>query len=91
MKVYLRTLWIIFLVAVVVIVGGRVQLPAQGEAAKPVENHRYQIAAWGSGQFVEGRQRVSAGAYIVDSQTGDVYQIINNDAPTFLGSIHKKK
>ena len=91
MQSTVRNLLIVALVAVLMFVAWREQSPAQGEAAKPVENHRYQIAAWGSGQFVDGKQRATAGAYIVDSQTGDVYQIINNDAPAFIGAIPKKK
>lgn len=91
MQSSVRNLLIIAFVAVLVFVAWREQSPAQGEAAKPVENHRYQIAAWGGVATAGARDVANSGAYIVDSQTGDVFEVRNDDAPKFLGSLPKKK
>src|SRR5947208_131536 len=52
---------------------------------------RYQVSAWGNGQFVDGNMKVAYGAYIIDSKTGDLYFSQNDSAPRLIGSVVKKK
>jgi hypothetical protein len=51
---------------------------------------RYQVSAWGNGQFVDGNMKVAYGAYIIDSKTGDLYFSQNDSAPRLIGSLKKK-
>ena len=78
-------------VALLALVVWREYSSAQGEAAKPAATvGRYQLSSWGSAMLSEGRMKVASGAYIVDSETGDVYSLENNGAPKLLGVIPKK-
>jgi len=63
---------------------------AQGEPAKPrAATNRYQISSWGSATLVGGKMQVGCGAYIVDSESGDVYFVTNEDVPRLLGAVKK--
>jgi hypothetical protein len=84
----------IFVFSIVTILGlvvCREYLSAQGEPAKPAATvGKYQISSWGGATFAEGKMKVASGAYILDSETGNVYSLENNGAPHLLGAIPKK-
>lgn len=84
-------IFVFSIVAILAFVVCRDYSPAQGEPAKPASAvGRYQISSWGSGTLAEGKMKVASGAYIVDSETGNVYSLENNGAPHLLGVIPKK-
>ena len=86
-----RNLAIVTLIAALVVVTFWRQSSGQGETAKPAATvGRYQLSSWGSASFTEGRMRVASGAYIIDSETGEVYMVTNDGKPTPLGTIPKK-
>ena len=71
--------------------GSRADAQPPAAAAKPAEAGRYQVSAWGTSQFVPGSPvQVVHGAYIVDSQTGDVYSTTNAEKPKRVGSVGGK-
>ncbi len=60
-------------------------------AAKPKEAGRYQISAWSVGApDPTGKMRVSHGAYIIDSQSGEVFTTTNEGKPKSIGSVAEK-
>jgi hypothetical protein len=82
---------IAIVVALLALVVWREYSSAQGEAAKPATTvGRYQVTSWGSATLADGGMKVASGAYVVDSETGDVYFIANQGAPKLLGTIPKK-
>ena len=84
-------IFIASIVALLAIVVWREHLSAQGEPAKPAATvGRYQLSSWGSATLSEGRMKAASGAYIVDSETGDVYSLENNGTPKLLGKVSKK-
>ncbi len=65
--------------------------PARAEPApKAAEVGRYQISAYGGGGIpnIQAKER---GAYIIDTATGDVFHVANDDKPISLGSVTKDR
>jgi hypothetical protein len=68
------------------------QPPAAAQPAKPADGGRYQISAWGVGQMTPaGKMQVANGAYIIDTQTGEVFSVANEGKPKPVGSVAEKK
>ena|ERR1700722_11843503 len=60
-------------------------------AAKPKEAGRYQISAWSVGGLTPpGKLQVSHGAYVIDSQTGEVFSVNTIEKPKSVGSVVEK-
>ena len=74
------------------LLSGHSGTPVQAQpAAKPAEVGRYQISAWGTGQMSPaGKLSVANGAYIIDTQTGEVFSVANEGKPKSIGVIEKK-
>jgi hypothetical protein len=66
-------------------VGGSARQPAQAQpaAAQSAATGRYQLSSF---TLQESR---TPGAYILDTQTGDVFQVIGRDEPVLCGSAAK--
>ncbi|MBP3957053.1 hypothetical protein J8F10_17435 [Gemmata sp. G18] len=47
---------------------------------------RYQISAWGN----DNRGTPNNGAYVIDTQTGDVFHVDQSTKPRHLGAVEKK-
>ncbi len=92
-----RNILIAVVAALLALCVWREQSPAQGDAPKTDDASgkgqagRYQLSSWGSATLAEGRMQAASGAYIVDTQTGEVYSVENNGAPHLLGAVSKKK
>jgi hypothetical protein len=62
--------------------GGWLNAPTQAQPPAPVAGpsiERFQISSFAS-------DGTSCGAYILDTQTGDVFQVVGKQPPTFIGS-----
>jgi hypothetical protein len=70
------------------LLGGWAERPTAAQppaAAPPPAAGRYQITA----SFV--LQNLTPGAYVLDTQTGDVFQVVGKGAPEFLGTAARPK
>jgi hypothetical protein len=74
--------------------------PAQGEpstavippSAKAMGPGRYVVSSSGAGQMApNGKMDFVCSAYIVDSQTGEVFFVVKDEEPRLIGSVAKKK
>jgi hypothetical protein len=73
--------------AILFFAGSHAQPPA---AVQPPASGRYQIASFD----YRGDTTGSCGAYILDTQNGDVFQVVGKNPPEMLGSVEvarKKK
>ncbi len=78
---------LVFLLAGLLL-GESLRQPAQAQpapAAPPTAVGRYQISS-----FVL-QQRETPGAYILDTQTGEVFQVVGKNPPERLGSLTKAR
>jgi len=67
---------------------GSFRQPAQAQpapVAQPAAVGRYQISSYGYSRS----DGATNGAYIIDTQTGEVFQVHGNNPPTSLGSVTK--
>lgn len=63
----------------------------QAQQAAAGANGRYQISAYGYGLGTGGAgSKSEAGAYILDTQTGEVFVVVGNNAPRSVGSVKFK-
>ncbi|WP_088255579.1 hypothetical protein [Fimbriiglobus ruber] len=60
-------------------------------AAKPPEAARYQISSWGYSSSLGGGALSERGAYIVDTQTGEVFAIVGDQKPRSIGKVGAKE
>ncbi len=73
-----------------VLFGGHAGTPVQAQPAASTAASRYQISAYGlSSSGAESRS--VRGAYILDTQTGEVFEVVASGAPTLIGSVAKAK
>jgi hypothetical protein len=77
----------------VTLMGGLGNNPSQGQQpVAPAATGRYQISAYSYGfGGVGAGLHTQHGAYIVDTQTGDVFLAVDGRAPQYVGSVAKAK
>ena len=70
------------------LLGGSFRQPAQAQPAAPAPPPavgRYQISSFGY-RWSDG---ATCGAYILDTQTGEVFQVVGKNPPEPIGSVAK--
>jgi hypothetical protein len=88
-RAFVLGMGLVGLLLVALLLGGVFRTPAnaQAPAALPQAVGRYQLSsfsyAWGNG--------TTCGAYILDTQTGDVFQVVGKEAPELIGSVTRPR
>lgn len=75
-----------------VLFGSSPEQPAWAQPAPAGSIGRYQISTYGYDLGTGGSgSQAERGAYILDTQTGEVFVIVNTNAPRIVGSVSQAK